>query len=63
MRWSFWSGDPILANKQEYFESWRKLADPKSTRKPQGQILYQRVWVLDDPSHARQEIQISPYKQ
>lgn len=62
MRWGFFDGKPQLAGSQDYFESW--LKDQNNKRKPQGRILYEKVWRLDDPSfpeYARQEILISPY--
>lgn len=65
MRWSFLNGNPILANEQEYFESWRNIVNPDSNRKPIGRIIYQKAWIFDGtsfPEYARQEIRISPYK-
>ncbi len=62
MRWDIWSGAPILAGKQDYFESW--LLDQNNKRKPQGRMLYEKLWVIDGPSfqdYARPVIQISPY--
>jgi len=63
MRWDFWTGAPILAGKQDYFESW--LLDQNNKRTPQGRMLYEKTWLIDGPTfaeYARQMIRISPYK-
>ena len=63
MNWNWFTGKPKLASNQAYFESW--LLDQNNKRKPQGQILYQRLPVINDltPQFIKEAILISPYKQ